>query len=265
MNFADLRVQFDTNMQVFGTVGQIWPSEFNRNGKKKQNCQAVDDAGETQKITVYLGSNPDMDPRIHTNQRLEFDISARVGSGIHTGKIFYGGFWKCANPQQNQVPPQGYQPPPQQVPYQAPNQKAQGYNLPVPPHQMPTATKLGMPQQTAQQYAAALAFDNRHEPEEPSRGPVFGTREATVYSSTYAYEPTPESQRAMRRNIALECATRSLVGRQLENSVFQDTLNLANDYTHWLATGEMPMKEDEDPTEGNGVADEFENFQSPGR
>jgi len=72
---------------------------------------------------------------------------------------------------------------------------------------------------------------------------------------TYAYPPTPESQIAMRRNIALEAASRVAIGRTWPNPI-SEVLNIASAFYGWLEDGKMPVDEPEQEDDPSDFSDQ---------
>ena len=168
MNFMTCDSQPKVKFQVFAVPEFIEGMQYNANGKPFQKCSLRDDMGVVKKLKVYQGNNPLLGPQ-QLNQRAEFSIQA----DDYQGKRYYMGFWQCPNLQENQVPPQGYQQPPQAPPQQ------QNYQ---PPAQTPP------PQQNRPQG-------------EPQR------------NMTYAYESAPHVQASIQRSVALEAASRWSIGK----------------------------------------------------
>ena len=160
--------------------------------------------------------------QFHVGQFLNFKLSAKAGQGKGTGKWYYQGFWDCPNPQEIQQPPQGYQQPPQ-APYTPP--QATNYQQPAP--STPSAAT-GEPQR----------------------------------NMTYAYEAAPHVQASIQRSVALEAASRMMIGRQ--QCTVEDVLKIAIPLWDWLATGNLPSSAVPEPSREPGEddrEDDFENFQ----
>lgn len=228
MNFQDLRNQPETNMQIFGAVQQIFGIEFTQaKGTKKQGCYVTDDAGEKQKVTIYPGNNPVLE-QFHVGQRLEFNLSARPNER-KPGEFYYGGFWQCPNPQQTQQPPQGYQNSPTAQNSQYPPQQ------PPPPPQQAAQPPQQQSYQPPAQTPPQASNVSQHQQGEPQR------------NMTYAYEPEPRVQASIQRSVALEAASRVMLGKADVTAFI--VLNMATTFQDWLSTGNVPMAQAPQPGE----------------
>lgn len=267
MNFQDLVNQPDKNMQVFATVRSVGNIEYTQaKGTAKQRCSLCDDAGDTQYATIYPGTNPELQ-QSHINQRLEFNLSARAGQGKGAGKMYYGGFWECPNPQENQQAPQGQQGPPQNQ--QAPPQQQNTQNVPqspcawpdtkstqAPPPQGSTpvcsqcSAKLGWPQNgpLACPKCDAAKFSTQTPP--PQQQQPQGEPRRNM---EYAYEVTPGVMAKKQRGVALEAASRVMIGKS--DCAPQDVLDMAIAFYEWIKAGEKPMSPAQQPGTDQGEDD----------
>ena len=142
MNFNQVRAVegqkdekgYQISVPMMGTIQNITPPEWNKNGKKFQKVAIGDDTGESHNVKIYLGSNPDMNDSMLT-QRFPF----RIAPNAFKGKMYYTGFWEAGQshmqaPQaaQPHAPYQGQQQAPQHAP-QGPPQGRQSTNAPQRP------------------------------------------------------------------------------------------------------------------------------------
>lgn len=95
-----------------GKVGQVWPAEFNKNGKRQQQVMITDVTGKENKVKIFLGQNPD----ILTGSQGDF----LVGPNPYKGNMYYNGFIEGSLQGGTQAPQQ-----PQQQSYQQPQQQYQ--------------------------------------------------------------------------------------------------------------------------------------------
>lgn len=105
---------YQIRVAMRATVGQIFPSEFNKKGKKTQNIFLTDGVGIEHKVKIYIGNNPD----INSGDSGEFI----VGPNPYENKMYYSGFIQGQlQAGQQQAPQQqgnqaGYQPQQQRPP-----------------------------------------------------------------------------------------------------------------------------------------------------
>ncbi len=214
MNFQALNNQLDVDMQVMGTVVTVEETKFTEKGKPFNKVNLRDDAGVSRWVKIFQGNNPPMSPA-QQGQRLSFKLKA----GNYQGKQYYQGFWQCLNPQQEQDYGQSMAYGPPHSTYADPPSSYQA------PQDAPQAPKSAPP---APNYPPAQ-----------NQGP-----QAIKMPDTYAYPPTPESQIAMRRNIALESSCRLNIEWR-SNDPIGEVLNVADAFYDWLESGMRRVDEPE--------------------
>ena len=130
MNFASIRATlkgqdgYYPKIDMVGILQVADAAKFDQtSGKKTQQIQVTDNAGESNKVKIYLGDNPDFNNGM-TNQSLNLSVSQNP----YKGKMYYAGFYNSnaqtppqTTPPAQNLPPKGFQNQPQ-APQPAQNQ-----------------------------------------------------------------------------------------------------------------------------------------------